>query len=106
LLVLELNGPNQVCAAGSLEAPSRLRPTDTVSRRSSSAISTIRPFLPGQTRFVLSSTPLRALLTRQSFGAVAVELLRIVSAFDCKTMAALTANSVNVVTTIVTVEGM
>jgi hypothetical protein len=72
VLVVELKGPNQVSAAGSFEADRRLRPTETVSRRSSSLISTMRPFLPGQTRIVLSSTPLPAFLTRQSFGAVEV----------------------------------
>src|SRR5436190_10099032 len=106
VLVVELNGPNQDCAAGSREAPRRLRPTETASRRSSSLISTMRPSLPGQTRMVESSTPLPALLTRQSFGAVEVYELPIVSAFDCRIMAAVTATSVSVVATIVTGEGM
>jgi hypothetical protein len=44
----ELNGPNQTPATGSLAASTWLRPTETVSRRSSSAISTTRPDLPGQ----------------------------------------------------------
>src|SRR5262249_58744598 len=105
VLVVELNGPNQVCAAGSREAARRLRPTETVSRRSSSLISTIRPFLPGQTLTVLSSTPLPTLLTRQSLGAVEVKLLPIVSAFDCKIRAALAETSVSVAAAIVTVEG-
>jgi hypothetical protein len=29
VLVVELNGPNQLCAAGSLSAAARLRPTET-----------------------------------------------------------------------------
>ena len=69
---VELNGPNQTCAAGSLAAAARLRPTETVSRRSSSLIKTTRPALPGQVRMVLSSTSVPALVTRQSFGAVEV----------------------------------
>jgi len=65
-----LNGPNLLCAAGSLSAAARLRPTETASRKSSSLITTTSPPLPGQTRIVESSTPLPALLTRQSPGAV------------------------------------
>jgi len=49
-----------------------LRPTETVSRRSSSLITTTRPALPGQVRIVLSSTSVPALVTRQAFGAVEV----------------------------------
>src|SRR5215218_2161602 len=70
VLVVELNGPNQLCAAGSLAAAARLRPTETVSRRSSSLIDTTRPALPGQTRFVLPSSSLGLPIMRQSFGAV------------------------------------
>jgi hypothetical protein len=69
---VELKGPNQTCAAGSLAAAARLRPTETVSRKSSSLTSTTRPALPGQTLIVESSTPLPALTTRQSLGAVDV----------------------------------
>jgi hypothetical protein len=72
VVAVELNGPNQFCAAGSLAAAARLRPTETVSRKSSSLTSTFRPALPGQSRIVESSTPLPAPLTRQSFGAVDV----------------------------------
>jgi hypothetical protein len=72
VLVVELNGPNQFCAAGSLAAAARLRPTETASRRSSSLMTTTSPALPGQTRIVESSTPLPALVTRQSPGAVEV----------------------------------
>jgi len=43
---------------------------ETVSRRSSSRMTTTSPALPGQTRIVESSTPLPALVTRQSLGAV------------------------------------
>src|SRR3982750_3637914 len=50
VMLVELNGPNQVSAAGSLAAAARLRPTETVSRRSSSLTSTSRPALPGQIR--------------------------------------------------------
>ena len=39
-----------------------MRPTETDSRKSSSLINTISPALPGQTRMVLSSTPLPALV--------------------------------------------
>jgi hypothetical protein len=46
--LVELNGPNQTWAANSLAAAARLRPTETVSRKSSSAISTTRPALVGQ----------------------------------------------------------
>ena len=70
--VVELNGPNPASAAGSLAAAARLRPTETVSRKSSSLMTTTRPALPGQVRIVLSSTPVCALTTRQSFGAVEV----------------------------------
>jgi hypothetical protein len=72
VVVVQLNGPNQTCAAGSLAAAARLRPTETVSRKSSSLTSTSRPALPGQTRIVESSTPLPALDTWQSLGAVEV----------------------------------
>src|ERR1700681_85922 len=48
--VAELNGPNQTCAAGSLAAVARLRPTETVSRKSPSLTSTLRPALPGHIR--------------------------------------------------------
>src|SRR5580704_19573858 len=81
VLVVELNGPNRACAAGSLSAAARVRPTDTVSRRSSSLTATTSPALPGQTLMVESSTPLPALLTRQSFGAVDVYELPNVWAF-------------------------
>ena len=70
--VVELNGPNPASAAGSLAAAARLRPTETVSRKSSSLTNTLRPALPGQTRIVEPSTPLPALDTWQSFGAVDV----------------------------------
>jgi hypothetical protein len=66
----ELNGANQTFAAGSSAAALRLRPTETISRRSSSAISTIRPSFPGQTRVVLPSSSLGLPIWRQSFGAV------------------------------------
>src|ERR1700738_4930979 len=81
VVVVELNGPKPACAAGSFAAAAWLRPTETVSRKSSSLTSTLRPALPGQTRIVESSTPLPALDTRQSFGAVDVYLLPIVCAF-------------------------
>jgi len=72
VLVVELKGPNEARAAGSREAPRRLRPTETLSRRSSSLISTTYPAVPGHTRIVESSTPLPALVTRQCFGSVEV----------------------------------
>src|SRR5258708_39196725 len=79
--VAELNGPNRACAAGSLSAAARLRPTETVSRKSSSLTTTTSPALPGQTLIVESSTPLPALPTRQSLGAVDVYVLPNVWAF-------------------------
>src|SRR3979411_930324 len=81
VVVVVLNGPNRACAAGGGAATARLRPTETVSRRSSSLTSTTRPALPGQTRIVESSTPLPALDTRQSVGLVDVWLVPIVWAF-------------------------
>src|SRR5258706_16227782 len=91
--MVELNGPNQACAAGSRAAAALLRPTETVSRKSSSLTSTLRPAIPGQTRIVESSTPLPALVTRQSFGAVDVQVLPIVCAFAGAIRPGLTQNS-------------
>ena len=72
VLVVELKGPNQAWAAGSFAAAARLRPTETVSRRSSSLIKTPSPDLPGQNRVVLPSSSLGLPIMRQSFGAVDV----------------------------------
>ncbi len=69
---VELKGPNQVSAAGSLAAAMRLGPTETVSRRSSSLISTTSPDLPGHTCVVLPSRSPGLPIVRQSFGAVDV----------------------------------
>ncbi len=69
---VELNGPNQACAAGSLAAASRFRPTETTSRRSPSLISTTSPDFPGQTLVVLPSSSLGLPIMRQAFGAVDV----------------------------------
>src|SRR5690348_16312734 len=70
VVCVELKGSNQTCAAGSSAADARLLPTETVSRRSSSAISTERPALPGQSRVVLPSSSLGLPIMRQFFGAV------------------------------------
>src|SRR5690242_16497050 len=78
---LELNGSNHACAAGSLAAAARLLPTETVSRKSSSLISTKRPALPGQSRVVLPSSSLGLPIMRQSFGAVELYWLPMVWAF-------------------------
>src|ERR1700688_2137326 len=72
VVVVELNGPNLACAAGSSSAAARVRAARTVSRKSSSLTTTTSPALPGQTLIVESSTSLPALVTRQSFGAVDV----------------------------------
>src|SRR3954452_25176654 len=72
----ELNGANQTLAAGSSAAASRLRPTETTSRRSSSAIRTTSPSLPLQTRVVLPSSSLGLPIWGDSFGAVGVSGLR------------------------------
>ena len=72
LLPVELKEANQASAAGSLAAASRFRPTETVSRRSPSLISTTSPDLPGQTCVVLPSRSLGLPIVRQSFGAVDV----------------------------------
>src|SRR5579871_1423695 len=78
---LELNGSNHICAAGSLAAAARLLPTETVSRKSSSLISTERPPLPGHNRVVLPSSSLGLPILRQSFGAVELYWLLTVWAF-------------------------
>jgi hypothetical protein len=70
--LVELNGPNQTWAASSLAAAARLRPAETVSRKSSSAIRTTRPDLPGQRRVVPPSSSLGLPIMRQSLGAVEV----------------------------------
>jgi hypothetical protein len=70
VVAVELNGPNQTCAAGSWLAATRLRSTETVSRRSSSLIKARSPDLPGQRRVVLPSNSLGLPIMRQSFGAV------------------------------------
>jgi hypothetical protein len=73
--VVELNGPNRSCAAGSLSAALRFRPTVTVSRRSPSLITTTRPAGPPQTRVPLPSSAVPASTTRQSFSAADVVML-------------------------------
>src|SRR5207247_6328954 len=55
VVAVELNGPNHFCAAGSLSASARLRPRDTVSRKSFSEITTTNPCNPGHTRVPPSS---------------------------------------------------
>src|SRR5947209_2348375 len=74
-VALELNGPNRACAAGSLAAAARVRPSETVSRRSPSVTSTRRPALPGHSLVEESSMPAAPLTTRQSLRAVEVKLL-------------------------------
>jgi hypothetical protein len=78
---LELNGSNQIYAAGSLAAKVRVLPTETVSRRSSSLISTEKRAFPGQSRVVLPSSWLGLPIMRQSFGAVELYWLLMVWAF-------------------------
>jgi len=50
--------------------------------------------MPGHTRIVESSTPLPALVTRQSFAAVELYLLPIVWASDCRIKALVAVTSV------------
>ena len=66
---VELNGPNQVSAAGSLAGGHAVGPTETVWRRSSSLTSTTSPDLPGHTCVVLPSRSLGLPMVRQSFSA-------------------------------------
>ncbi|ETR75999.1 hypothetical protein X566_24365 [Afipia sp. P52-10] len=70
--VVELNGANQCFAAGSLAAAVCVRPTDTVSRRSSSLLRSSRLPIPGQTRTKPPLGSLTALMLVQAFGALEV----------------------------------